>query len=186
MAVEDSAGERCYQPLANDERFARWAMSRSWPGGSVSFGSVVDDLIDGVVAFAARPRESTHRRWSMPAAIGCVPWMSHERLTATLGGCCIVITKGANDLRAARALHANGQALPTVYLPGFDEVGLVGPNGQRPLIGPSGMASGSLDELGPVRRAGWRGDRSAPLIHAKLLVLGDAWGYDNDEEGPWG
>ena len=54
--------------------------------------------------------------------------MSHERMTAalaTLGGCCIVITKGANDLAAAQALHANGPALPTVYLPGFDEVGLV-------------------------------------------------------------
>lgn len=125
----------------------------------------------------------------MPAAIGCVPWMSHERVTAalaTLDGCCIVITKGANDLRAAHALHANGHALPTVYLPGFDEVGLVRPDGQRPIIGPGGMADESLEELGPVRRAGWRGDRSAPLIHAKLLVFDDAWGYDNDEDGEWG
>jgi len=157
--------------------------------GSIAFGSVVDDLIDGVVAFASQPHESSHRRWSMPAAIGCVPWMSHERMTAalaTLGGCCIVITKGANDLRAAQALYVNGHALPTLYLPGFDEVGLVRPDGQRPIIGPSGMAGESLDELGPVRRAGWRGDRSAPLIHAKLLVLGNAWGYDNDEDGEWG
>ncbi|MFD2422395.1 hypothetical protein [Amycolatopsis pigmentata] len=105
---------------------------------------------------------------------------------ATLGGCCIVITKGANDLRAAQALHANGHALPTSYLPGFDEVGLVRPDGQRPIIGPNGVAGESLDELGPVRRAGWRGDKSAPLIHAKLLVLGDAWGYDADENGEWG
>jgi len=97
-----------------------------------------------------------------------------------------VITKGANDLRAAQALYVNGHALPTLYLPGFDEVGLVRPDGQRPIIGPSGMAGESLDELGPVRRAGWRGDRSAPLIHAKLLVLGNAWGYDNDEDGEWG
>lgn len=135
-------------------------------------GSVVDDLVDGVVTFASQPHESSHRRWSMPAAIGCVPWMSHERMTAaltTLGGCCIVVTKPANDLRAAQALLANGHALPTAYLPSFDEVGLVRPDGQRPSIGPGGMAGESLDELGPVRRAGWRGDRSAPLVHAKLL-----------------
>lgn len=189
MGAEARCGGQGYQPLANNERFARWASARSWPGGSVSFGSVVDDLVDGVVAFASQPHETSHRRWSMPAAIGCVPWMSHERMTAALaklGGCCIVITKGANNLRAAQALHTRGRALPTAYLPGFEEVGLVGPDGKRPIIGPSGLAGGSLDELGPVRRAGWRGDKSAPLIHAKLLILGDAWGYDNDEEGPWG
>lgn len=149
----------------------------------------MDDLIDGVADFASQPYESSHRMWSMPAAVGCVPWMSHERMTAALaalGGCCIVMTKGARDLSAARALQAKGHALPTIYLPGFDEVGLTRPDGRRPVIYPGGMTGESVDELGPVRRAGWQGNRTAPLVHAKLLVLGDAWGYDNDEDGEWG
>jgi hypothetical protein len=189
MGTRDAKGDRRHRPLAEDERFGRWTGPRSWHGGTVCFGSVVDDLIDGVAAHASRPHETSPRRWSMPAAIGCVPWMSHERMTAALarlGGCCIVLTKSANDLRAAQALHTTGRALPTAYLPGFDEVGQARPDGKRPIIGPHGLDGDSLHELGPVRRAGWRGDRTAPLIHAKLLVLGDAWGYDNDEEGPWG
>ena len=90
-------------------------------------------------------------------------------------------TKDANDLAAARALQANSHALPTAYLPGFDNIGLAWPDGPRPVIGPHGMSGESLDQLGPVRRAGWRGSKKAPLVHAKLLVLADAWGYDTDE-----
>jgi hypothetical protein len=38
-----------------------------------------------------------------------------------------------------------------------------------------------VEELGPVLAAGWRGDPQAPLLHAKLLVLGDVIGYEDDE-----
>ena len=178
------------QAVVGDARFARWSTPYSWPGGAVAFGSVLDSLVEGVVAFATRPQVSTYRRWSMSAAIGCVPWMNNERLTAslaTLGGCFIMIDKGANDVRAVHALQSSGHALPTMYLPGFDEVGATAADGRAPVIGPWGMSGGSPpEELGPVRVAGWRGDRKAPLVHAKLLVLGDAWGYDNDEDGEWG
>ena len=46
---------------------------------------------------------------------------------------------------------------------------------------PYGMAGEQVEELGPVRAAGWRGDPQARLLHAKLLVLGDVIGYEDDE-----
>jgi hypothetical protein len=176
--------------LADDERFARWSTPRTWSGGSVSFGSVMEHLIEGLVDFAGQqPREDTFKRGTTPAVIGCVPWVNHERLTAALasmGACCIVMDKGAKDSGAASALHKNGRPIWAEHLPGFDEVGYIEPDGTRPMITPHGMQGRQVEALGPVRRAGYRGGKQLPLLHAKLLVLGESWWFDNDEEGPWG
>jgi hypothetical protein len=180
-------------PLGSHEYFAQWASPHAWSSGTVSFGSsVIDDLVDGITKFAVQARQSSYRQWASSAAVGCVPWMNHPGLIeslASLEGCCIVMTKGAGDLMGARALQASGRPLAAQYLPNFNEVGFVGKDGSPPVIGPYGMEGETVEDLGPVRLAGWRGtrnDRSLPLLHAKLLVLGDAWGYDNDDDPPWG
>jgi len=114
--------------------------------------------------------------------------MNNERMTAALASMdstCIVMDKGAGDRRGAEALLAEGNPMPIVYLPGFDEMGKPEPDGSRPIMYPGGMSGKTVEELGPVRSAGWRGDKH-PLLHAKLLVLGDAIGWESDEFPDWG
>lgn len=188
MSPDASSNQR-YEPLSKHEVFKRWTTTSPWADGTVAFGAVVDDLVDGVVEFARRPRRNSYRRWEMSAAVGCVPWMNNERMTAALASmdaACIVMDKGAGDRRGAEALLTGGNPMPIVYLPGFDEMAKPAPDGRRPIITPGGMSGETVEELGPVRAAGWRGDRQAPLLHAKLLVLGDAIGWDSDEYPDFG
>lgn len=178
-----------YDPLASHHVFKRWAAASPWSAGTIAFGGVVDPLVDGVAEFARRPRKDTYRRWEHSAAVGCVPWMNNERMTAALASVdftCIVTHKGASDRRAAEVLQAQGNPIPIVYLPGFDDMAKPEPDGRRPIVVPSGLVGETVEQLGPVRAAGWRGDRRAPLLHAKLLVLGDAVGWDSDEFPDWG
>lgn len=173
-----------YEPLSSHEVFRRWTAARAWSTGTVAFGAVVDDLVSGIVEFAGRPRRNSHRRWQIPAAVGCVPWMNNEYMTAALasmGATCIVMDKGAGDRRAAEVLLAKGSPMPITYLPGFDDMARPTPDGERPVMSPGGLSGEIVEELGPVRAAGWRGDRHHPLLHAKLLVLGDAVGWESDE-----
>lgn len=64
----------------------RW---RAWSGGQVvdTFAQVIDEH----VAAEAREHEST------PAALGCVPWLTHAGIAARLArlpACCVVVDKG--------------------------------------------------------------------------------------------
>lgn len=114
-----------YEPLSSHEVFRRWTAARAWSTGTVAFGAVVDDLVSGIAEFAGRPRRNSHRRWQIPAAVGCVPWMNNEYMTAALasmGATCIVMDKGAGDRRAAEVLLAKGSPMPISYLPGFDDM----------------------------------------------------------------
>lgn len=164
-------------PLHGHPLFANWGLPHPWGCGTASFGAVIDDLIKGVDHFIAESRTNTLDKWSTPAAVGCVPWMNHERLIAslaTLNDCCIVMNKGANDLKGALALQANGSPFRISSISGMTNVGRVDSRGLPPLIGPSGTSGDVITELGPVRLAGSRiGGRSAPILHAKMLVLGD-------------
>jgi hypothetical protein len=103
-----------------------------------------------------------------------------------MGATCIVMDKGAGDRRGAETLLAKGSPMPIAYLPGFDVMAKPTPDGRRPIMSPGGLSGEIVEELGPVRAAGWRGDRSVPLLHAKLLVLGDAIGWESDEFPDWG
>jgi hypothetical protein len=75
-----------------------------WSAGSLAFGAVVDDLVHGITEFRRQPRRLSYRWSEVPAAVGCVPWMSSEKVTAALGtldAICIVTDKGGRDQRAA-------------------------------------------------------------------------------------
>jgi hypothetical protein len=111
--------------------------------------------------------------------------MNNERITAALASLeatCIVMNKGARDHSGAKALLQAGNPMPTEHLPFYD-MAKPTPDGSRPVMSPYGLFGETVETLGPVRAAGWRGDRLAPLLHAKLLVLGDAIVYE-DDEGP--
>lgn len=91
-----------YPPFSTGSRKPRtWGAedrSRVWFGGQVVDG--LAQVIDEHVAAEAREREP------MPAALGCVPWLTHagiaERL-ARLPACCILVDKGQQWLATALA-----------------------------------------------------------------------------------
>ncbi|MFC9694333.1 hypothetical protein ACFTSF_37665 [Kribbella sp. NPDC056951] len=160
---------------------AGWGTSA---GNTVAHGvHVVDDLISGI----DNHRETaTGRYWSRvsprPAAIGCVPWLTHNGVSqalARLGSCCIVVDKQQPTYRAVQLLSDTATPLASGYLEGFEELALPDENGAGPLIHPY---SGSLESvmLGPVRIAGWQG-KGQPLLHSKLLVLGVTTYHEDDE-----
>jgi hypothetical protein len=115
--------------------------------------------------------------------------MNHERLIATLaslGGCCIVMNKGANDLKGAMALHDKGRPIVTKSVPALNDLGRLSVDDKHPVEGPYGTTGEVVGTLGPVRLAGSRiGGRAAPLLHAKLLVLAEVHEYPMDGMTLW-
>ena len=158
--------------------FNTWSgKARSWgPDGSWRAwfgGNVIDGLCQILDEHLAAPR--SRRLEAQPAVVGCVPWFTsnavQDRLVRT-GCCCIVIDKGA--AKRPDRLIAEGRGLPNV-LPGLH---MTVPDGEGPtLLGP--YSELPVHPLGPVRLAGWRraeSGRVKPLLHTKILVLGEvAW-----------
>ena len=142
-------------------------------------------MIDGLLAVIDEHVATvSKRREPMPAALGCVPWLTDngiaERL-ARLEACCVVVDKGHQHLAAALGTASNG--FPNV-LPRLRNLAPLGPDGKVPIIGP--YTPEITYTIGPVRAVGVSdGERSKPLLHAKLLVLGRlVWVEIGPDEGP--
>jgi len=154
-----SAHPRDWGP--NEER---WPV---WFGGRVLDGlvEVIDDHIAQVEGRAA--------------ALGCVPWFDSSAVASRLvrfRGCCIVIDKGSFHRDALQRLTRDGRGFPNVLwnlcdmAPAQDGEALT----RGPFVGVPEY------EVGPVRIAGWRDGKGKPLLHAKMLVLGElVWGEDD-------
>jgi hypothetical protein len=150
---------------------------------------VLGDLIAGIQSFARLPRPNLFRNWVDPIAIGCVPWLNDDGVVdalARLSGCCIVISKGASDRRAVDRLAESASPVPSHAIPSLAELGTPDAEGRAPMMLPSGPTRDLVVELGPVRVWGYRGmGRAVPLLHAKVLVLGEIHGHE-DDEWDWG
>jgi hypothetical protein len=139
--------------LGSDPRFSRWGDRKPWSNGSAAFGpGVFDDLVAGVAEFL-----ESH---PSPAALGCIYLLTNREfahLLATFDALCIVLDKGAS-MAAAAELEESNRRFP------IDALAQLG-----------GMVTElGGQEVGPMRLAGVRGvDRNRPLLHAKLLVLGN-------------
>lgn len=181
------------RPLGDYERMAEWTRSpHSWgpDGGNVaSFaGRVIADLVAGIEAFPAVVDDSfPGKAEAYPVAIGCVPWLTSQRVAAALStmSTLIVVDKGARHYSAVRQLAASAHGVwqPLLHL---EEWAPAGPDGSAPILGPLGPMPGD-NALGPVRCVGWNriGQRATPMLHAKLLVLAAAFTWENDYGGGW-
>lgn len=169
-------------PLGDYEPFRRWsgharawgaeeARWRAWMGGGVIDGlcELLDDHLD-------------HRRSSRnaPAALGCVPWLTSRRVAERLErltACCVVTNKGGTREGLLDAANPFPNVLPSLRMT------MPADNGEVPLLGPASPEP--VHDLGPVRVVGWQEDRkrTRPILHAKVLVLGDLLFTD---EGPNG
>lgn len=184
--TDDYTGSGPSEPLSSHPVFGSWAAAAQWTAGTVAFGNVIEDLADNITAFAEQERADSWRRVERPAAIGCVPWLNNDRIIDALafldGGVCVVVDKGGRSTRALPSLRP----LWSRCLPGFDYLAVRDATGRVPVVGPYTPPDAFDRDLGPIRVAGWR-RRAAPLLHAKLLVLGDVQTWEDDDNlETWG
>ncbi len=156
----------------------RWGPSEAWRAWFA--GGVVDGLVGVIDEHIAAIRSGYQRGLVGPAAMGCVPWLTSGPVLdclAALAGCCIVISKAASR-KAASALAAADNGLPN-FSSGLRDLAPMEDRQPVVVVGPGGRMP--EHDLGPLRIAGWtpRRGRAAPLMHAKLLVLGELrWAED--------
>ena len=176
-------------PLGDYEQFEQWSGQsltwgpegagwRAWFGGKVVDG--LCEILDRHLS-AERPRRSE----GQPVVIGCVPWLTSDEVIdrlLRLAACCIVLDKGA---RLPTRLVTHDRPFPSSVLPRL-AMTMPAVDGAATVLGPYGPMPDH--EVGPVRVLGWQGKgMKKPLLHAKILVLGDVGHntYEADGVGEW-
>jgi hypothetical protein len=121
-----------------------------------------------------------------PAAIGCVPYLTSTEVIDRLlmmSTVCVVVDKGS--ALPQRLIDSPEVGFPNIALPQLS--GLARTEGGKPIIiGPSTPREVTEYDLEPLRVLGWPGSRqNKPLLHAKLLVLGELrWETYGPDEAP--
>jgi hypothetical protein len=79
---------------------------------------VLDDLVAGIEKHIATSSEDYSRRLERrPAGIGCVPWLTDDRVVdalTQLQQCCVIVDKQQADYAAVRSLARYGRAFRSV------------------------------------------------------------------------
>lgn len=165
------------KPLGEYGPFRRWSgKPRAWgpdgAGWQAWFGGKVIDALCEVLDEHLAARRGRDMR---PAAIGCVPWLTSEAVVdrlLKLDSCCVVIDKGASAYALGELNAQSG--FPNGAISRLAEMMPADANGAAPLtIGPGTPREATWHEIEAVRVAGWRREGHKPLVHAKLLVLGE-------------
>ena len=169
--------------------FGAWSQkSFNWGPGDQWSGSLGGDVMAAVTAgldeFLGSGRWRSPRR--QPAVLGCSPWLTDrdtvDRLLA-FGASCIVINKPGQvrvESGEVTRLHDEGPGFPAEALPDFMWLAPRGEGGQ-PVLGP--FDDSPRAPFRSVRVAGIsRQDGTVPLVHAKLLLLGEI----TESEGEFG
>lgn len=184
-----------YQPLGAHEQLSAWSgKANSWGGdteGSATFGGgVVENLVELIRAFPSRVRRRfPGKAEAVPVALGCVPWFTSVPVAKALvdmGPHCICVGKTSSlHSDAVKLLLERDQGIYAGFIPALEFVGPRSADGSPPLITPAWDPEFDGASLGPVRVAGWAERKGArpPILHAKLLVLGAAWEWENEGGG---
>lgn len=159
--------------------------------GEAVFGlDVLDKLVASLEKAAAVPR--TSRSWG-PGVLGCAMWMDDPALLEVLGrmaNVCVVVRKqsGARwneeDTVPLKTLAASTGLAQQA----FPELSELAPrrDGAPAVVGPFG---GVWDDnvIDAVREVGFRrvggGNRLVPIVHAKLMLVGEMWWHDEHPAG---
>jgi len=159
-------------------------------GNSAFFGlDVLDGFIEGIRDFMNGRQDRWHRYRSLgPAMLGSAMWIDDDRLLGkleALSAACIVVTKqprNASNLGNLQSLNDRTPGLPAAA---FHDLAQLAPmtDGKPVVIGPnSSMGDWAVPTI---RTLGFRrvDQRLAPIIHAKLGLLGHLWWHDEDGSG---
>jgi hypothetical protein len=157
--------------------------------GEAVFGlNVLERLVSELEVAASAPRSS--RLWG-PGVLGCAMWMDDPELLDVLermANVCVVVTKQARS--KYRRPHTEAlQDLATkagLAQRAFHELAELAPHdaGRPTIVGPFGTGWDD-NEIAGVREVGFRklGDRLVPIVHAKILLLGDMYWTDEHPAG---
>lgn len=154
--------------------------------GEAVFGlNVLDKLVAGLEQAAAAPR--TSRSWG-PGVLGCAMWMDDPALLAVLGrmaNACVVVRKQSRarwneqDTEPLKHLAASTGLAQQA----FPELSELAPrrDGTPAVVGPFDSAWDD-NVIDSVREVGFRrvgeGNRLVPIVHAKLMLVGEMWWHD--------
>jgi hypothetical protein len=163
-------------------------------GGELTgrFGlNVLDDLIAGIDEFQAAAAARRSSRDLGPAMLGAFGWLSDRELLQRIAEyphACVTFTKEqrpfpAQNLARLRATLARCPGFPARALPGLETLAHPHEPGQPQGVGP--YASLPQLTIKGLRTVGYRktSDTFVPLLHAKLVLLGDLRWQDEDEPG---
>jgi len=177
-------------PWGFDARFAFGPAGR-WTG---RFGrNVLRDLVAGIDEFhAAKARERRFRILGS-ALLGAFMWLDDPELVQRLAEfpyACVVITKQPRDSRhqarlaTLQGLLEHSRGFPTSALPELDSLVRRDDEGGIPVVGPYSPKPGIM--LPALRTIGYRktGNGLVPILHTKMVLLGELWWHDEDEFGP--
>jgi hypothetical protein len=163
-------------------------------GGShpVQFGTnVLAGLIEGIDRFRQDLEQQPLSRTLGPAMLGAFLWVDDPELLQRIAGfpsACVVVSKQPRSKRHVERLRKTAEAVkdaagfPVHAFSELEELRFH-QDGKAPVLGP-----GSPQEhirLPALRTLGYRraGDHLVPILHTKMLLLGELWWHDEDALG---
>lgn len=137
-------------------------------------GGVVDGLCDVADEHLAAPRAC--HMW--PAGVGCVPWLTSHAVVdrlLKLSSVCVVVDKGASRHALDRlAFLDHDHGFPNAAIAQLADMVPANAGGSAPLTVGLGASSEATEyEIEAIRVTGSRYGRGKPLVHPKMLVLGE-------------
>lgn len=161
-------------------------------GGSVQFGTnVLAGLVEGIDTFRDELKQQRRSRSLGAGMLGAFLWVDDTELLrriAEFPSACVVVSKQPRGPRSLEKLRKVAYAVKDAAgfharaLPSLEDLRLH-EDGVAPVLGP-GSASSDV-QLSAVRSLGYRkaGDRLVPILHTKMLLLGELWWHDEDGSG---
>jgi hypothetical protein len=158
-----------------------------------SFGTaVLEDLIAGIDEFRAAATAQISHRMLGPGMLGAFAWLDDQQLLNGIGKyphAYITFTKQLRPFPPAKRARLQTvldrcPGFPADALPEFDGLVLCDQDGQPHTVGPSTPRPHL--QVPALRTVGYRrtGNRLVPLLHAKMVLLGDLCWHDEDDFGP--
>jgi hypothetical protein len=156
------------------------------------FGTdVLDGLIAGIDEFRAAAPVGRSVRMLGPAMLGAFAWLDDAKLLGRIADfpyACVAFTKLEHPLPPARLARLNTvlnrcPGFPADALPGLDGLVFRDKKGKVLVVGPSTPLPHV--RIPALRAMGYRrtGERPVPLLHAKMVLLGELRWHDEDESG---
>lgn len=152
---------------------------------------VLRGLISGIDDFHAAKARERRSRVLGSALLGAFMWLDDAELVERIADfryACVVITKQRRDRRhQARLAQLQGllqrsPGFPAAALPGLEDL-VQREDGEVPVVGPSSPMPNI--RLPALRAIGYRqtDSRLVPILHTKMVLLGEVWWHDEDEFG---
>jgi hypothetical protein len=179
------------------------------PGNKAFFGlNVLQGLVDGIDDFINESQQRWGRPYESlaPALFGSAMWIDDPSLLdkiSELEAACVVVTKqkpkekqNQNEeqkqkakedyLKKLRPLAEFNKRTPGMPVRAFPSLSYLAPreNGKPAVLGPSSQMYDGF--IPTIRTLGFRGGDAngpAPIIHAKLILLGSLWWHDEHPLG---